>query len=171
MELIDNDVRLRPLRYADREMIAKLANNIKIWNNLRDMLPHPYTLKDAENFLDMVKKQDQLLTFAIEYQFQFVGVIGFVPGVDVYRKGSEIGYWIGEPFWGKGIGTRALKLATDYGFKDLKFERLHAGVFAGNEVSMRVLKKCGYQLESIAKNAVFKNNKLLDEYQYAKLRN
>ena len=170
MELVDGEVRLRPLRYSDRERIAKLANNIKLWNNLRDMLPHPYTLEDADKFLDMVKKQSTLLTFAIEYKYEFVGVIGMVPGVDVYRKGSEIGYWVGEPFWGKGIASRALKLATDYGFEVLQFERLHAGVFEGNIGSMRVLEKCGYQLECIAKNSVFKNNKLLDEYKYAKLK-
>ena len=170
MELVDGDVRLRALRYSDKEQIARLADNIKIWNNLRDMLPHPYTLEDAENFLDMVKKQDRLLTFAIEHQYEFAGVIGLVPGVDVYRKGSEIGYWIGEPFWGKGIATKALGLASDYGFEVLEFERLHAGVFEGNKASMRVLEKCGYQLECISKNAIFKNNKFLDEYRYARLK-
>ena len=166
MELVDEEVRLRPLRYSDREQIAKLANNRKIWNNLRDMLPHPYTIEDADKFLDMVKKQDPLVTFAIEYNYAFAGVIGMVPGVDVYRKGSEIGYWLGEPFWGKGIANRALKLATKYGFEALNFERLHAGVFETNEASKRVLEKCGYQLECVARKAIFKNKKLMDEHRY-----
>jgi len=170
MELVDGEVRLRPLRYSDRKRVAKLANNFKLWNNLRDVLPHPYTLEDADKFLDMVKKQNRLLTFAIEYKYEFVGVIGMVPGVDVYRKGSEIGYWIGEPFWGKGIATRALNLATDYAFETLNFIRLHSGVFANNDASKKVLEKCGYQLEGISKNAVFKNKKLMDEYRYAKLK-
>jgi [ribosomal protein S5]-alanine N-acetyltransferase len=166
MELVDEEVRLRPLRYSDREQIAKLANNKKIWNNLRDMLPHPYTIEDADKFLDMVKKQDPLVSFAIEYNYAFAGVIGMVPGVDVYRKGSEIGYWLGEPFWGKGIATRAVKLATKYAFEVLNFERLHAGVFETNDASKRVLEKCGYKLECIAKKAIFKNNKLMAEYKY-----
>ncbi len=166
MELVDEEVRLRPLRYSDREQIAKLANNRKIWNNLRDMLPHPYTLEDADKFLDMVKKQEPLVSFAIEYKYAFAGVIGMVPGVDVYRKGSEIGYWLGEPFWGKGIATKAVKLATKYAFEELKFERLHAGVFETNDASKRVLEKCGYTLECITKKAIFKNNKLMAEYKY-----
>lgn len=170
MELVDGKVRLRPLRYADREHLAELANNKKIWNNLRDMFPYPYTLEDADKFLDSVKQQEPQVTLAIEYDFQFVGVIGLVLQPDVYKKGAEIGYWIGEPFWGKGIATQALNLASDYAFETLAFERLYAGVFEGNEASKRVLEKCGFQLEGISRKAVFKNNKLIDEYRYGKLR-
>lgn len=170
MELVDGRVRLRSLCFGDKNQIARLANNIKIWNNLKDILPHPYTMEDAVKFIDTVRKQDRLLTFGIEYQNEISGVIGLIPGVDVYRKSSEIGYWIGEPYWGKGIATKALNLATEYGLEELKFERLHAGVFEGNGASMRVLEKCGFKLECISKNAIFKNNKLLDEYRYAKLK-
>ena len=142
MELKDGEVRLRPLRYADREIIANLANNKKIWNNVRDMFPHPYTLAEADKFLDMVKRQEPLITFAIEYEFQFCGVIGMVLQKDVYRKSAEIGYWIGEPFWGKGITTKALSLATQYAFETLELERLFANIFEGNEASKKVLEKC-----------------------------
>jgi ribosomal-protein-alanine N-acetyltransferase len=170
MELVDGKVRLRPLRYADRERLAELANNKKIWNNLRDMFPYPYTLVEADKFLDSVKQQEPQVTLAIEYDFQFAGVIGLVPQPDVYKKGAEIGYWIGSPFWGKGIASKALMLATNYAFGTLGFERLFAGVFEGNEASKRVLEKCGFQLEGISKKAVFKNNKLMDEYRYGKVR-
>jgi ribosomal-protein-alanine N-acetyltransferase len=156
MELIEGKVRLRPLRYADREILTRLANNIKIWNNLRDMFPHPYTLEDADKFIDSVKLQEPQVTFAIEYAFSFAGVIGLVLQPDVYRKSAEIGYWLGEPFWGKGITTTAVKLATQYAFDTLNLNRLYAGVFEGNEASKRVLEKCGYQLEGISKKAVFK---------------
>ena len=170
MELIEGPVRLRALRYSDRENLAELANNINIWNTLRDMFPHPYTIKDAENFVDMVKQQEPQVTFAIEYEFKFVGVIGIIPQPDVYRKSAEIGYWIGEPYWNRGIATTALKLATKYAFKDLKLVRLFAGVFEGNDGSRKVLEKSGYTLEGVSKKAVFKNQKLIDEYRYAKLR-
>ena len=170
MELKDGKVRLRPLRYADREILANLANNKKIWNNVRDMFPHPYTLAEADKFLDMVKLQEPLITFAIEYEFQFCGVIGMVLQKDVYRKSAEIGYWIGEPFWGKGITTKALSLATQYAFETLELERLFANIFEGNEASKKVLEKCGFQLEGIGRKAVFKNNRFLDEWRYGKLK-
>lgn len=170
MELVDDKVRLRPLRYADRERLAELANNKKIWNNLRDVFPHPYTLKDADKFLDSVKPQDPQITFAIEYNFQFAGVIGLVPQPDVYSKGAEIGYWLGEPFWGKGIASSAVKLATSYAFETLNLERLFAGVFENNEASKRVIEKCGFKHEGISRKAVFKNNKLIDEYRYGKVK-
>jgi len=166
MELIEEKVRLRPLRYADKERLAKLANNKKIWNNLRDMFPYPYTQEDAVKFLDSVKQQEPQVTFAIEYEFSFAGVLGLFLQTDVYCKSAEIGYWIGEPFWGKGITTSAVKLAVTYGFETLNLNRLFAGIFEGNEASKRVLEKCGFQLEGIFRNAVFKNNKILDEYRY-----
>ncbi len=170
MELKDGEVRLRPLRYADREILANLANNKKIWNNVRDMFPHPYTLAEADKFLDMVKQQEPVITFAIEYEFQFCGVIGIVLQKDVYRKSAEIGYWIGEPFWGKGIATKAVSLAANYAFDSLQLNRLFAGIFRGNEASKKVLEKCGFQPEGIGRKAVFKNNKFLDELRYGKLK-
>jgi len=170
MEIAEENILLRPLRYSDREKLAELANNKKIWNNLRDMFPHPYTYADADKFIDMVKQQDPLRTFAIEFESSFVGVIGIVLLQDVYCKGAEIGYWIGEHYWKKGVATAALRQATDYGFNVLKLNRLFAGVFEGNRGSMHVLEKCGYKLEGISRKAIYKNQKFLDEYRYAKLR-
>ena len=170
MELISGNIKLRPIRYTDREPLANLANNKNIWNNLRNMFPHPYTVADSEKFIDSIKIQELQITFAIEFEHNFVGVIGMILLQDVYRKGAEIGYWIGEPYWNKGISSRALLLATEYGFEQLKLERLCAGVFAFNDPSKRVLEKCGYKLEGISRNAVFKNGKLIDEYRYAKLK-
>ncbi|MCK5209202.1 MAG: GNAT family N-acetyltransferase [Cyclobacteriaceae bacterium] len=167
---MSGNISLRPIRYEDKERLAKLADNKKIWKNLRDMFPHPYAMADAEKFIDSIKLQEQQVTFAIDYKHQFVGVIGITSQSDVYRKGAEIGYWIGEPYWNKGISSRALLLATEYGFEELNLERLYAGVFAFNEPSKRVLEKCGYKLEGISRNAVFKNGKLVDEFRYAKLK-
>jgi len=171
MELAEGNVRLRPVRYADRETLAELADNKNIWNTLRDMFPLPYTVDDADRFIDMVKQQDPQVTFAIEFDYSFVGVIGLVPQPDVYRKSAEIGYWIGEPFWGQGITTRAVNLATQYAFETMNLERLFAGVFEGNEASKKVLEKCGFVLEGIGRKAVFKNDRFMDEYRFGKLRN
>jgi len=170
MELIEGNIRIRSLRYADRERLARLANNKKIWLNVRDMFPHPYTLKDAEKFIDSVKQQDLQTIFAIEYDYKFVGAIGLVLQQDVYRKSAEIGYWIGEPYWNKGIATVALQLVSEYGFNALNLEKLFAGVFEGNEGSKKVLEKCGFQLEGVARKAVFKNKKLIDEFRYGKIK-
>ena len=169
MELIAENVRLRPLRYADRERLAKLANNKKIWLNVRDMFPHPYTIADAEKFIDSVKQQDPQVTFAIEYDFKFAGAVGLVLQKDVYRYSAEIGYWIGEPFWGKGIATHAVKLLCKYAHDELKMVKLFAGVFGGNEASKQVLLKNGFQLEGVAHKAVFKNKQFIDEYRYGKI--
>ena len=197
MELIEEKILLRPLKYSDKEILSKLANNKKIWSNLRDMFPHPYQIEDAERFIETIKKQDTQVTFAIEFEHQFAGLIGITLQQDVYRKSAEIGYWLGEPiadfsaftihillkrksaeigywlgepFWNKGIVTTALKLVTDYGFNELKLERLFAGVFEGNEGSKRALEKCGYKLEGIARKAVYKNNMLIDELRFGKLK-
>jgi len=171
MELVEGKVRIRPLRYADRERLAKLANNKKIWLNVRDMFPHPYTIEDAEKFIDTVKQRDPPVTFAIEYDFKFVGAIGLVLQQDVYRFSAEIGYWMGEPYWGKGIATQAVSLLSKYAFEELNMEKLFAGVFEGNEGSKKVLLKCGFQQEGIAKKAIFKNKKFMDELRFGKVRN
>ena len=169
MELEDKNIRLRPLHYNDRENLARLANNKKIWKVLRDLFPYPYTIKDAENFIDMVKTHESMITFAIEYHHEFAGVISLIVQQDVYRKSAETGYWIGEPFWGKGIATSALGLLTEYGFKELKLKRIFASVFEGNEASYRVLEKCGYKHEGTFRKAVFKNKHLIDELRFARL--
>ncbi|MGB5228245.1 MAG: GNAT family protein, partial [Eudoraea sp.] len=85
------------------------------------------------------------------------------------RKSAEIGYWIGEPYWGKGIATKAIKLITKYGFEDLKLVRIYAGVFEFNMVSMKVLENNGYKKEGVFKKAVFKNSNFFDEHRYFKL--
>lgn len=170
MELAEGNVRIRPLRYADRERLAKLANNKKIWLNVRDMFPYPYTIENAEKFIDTVKQLDPQVTFAIEHDFKFVGAVGLVLQQDVYRFSAEIGYWIGESYWGKGIATQALSLLCKYAFDELKMEKLFAGVFDGNEGSKRVLLKCGFHQEGIARKAVFKNNKFIDEYRFGKVK-
>ena len=169
MELSSGIIVLRPLRLSDAKRLAELANNEKISCNLRDGFPHPYTLADAENFLEKFTNQDPVTFFGIDYDGEYVGNISLVPGQDVYRKSAEIGYFIGEPYWNKGIVTTAVNLITEYGFNHLDIIRIHTGVFEYNEASMHVLEKCGFVKEGVFKKSVFKQGKLWDEVRYAKI--
>ena len=168
MKFEKGNIRLRQLKLSDAKELAGLANNKNIWDNVRDYFPFPYTEKDAEKFITSVNNTLLPLNFAIEFDNTFAGVISLVPMDDVYRKSAEIGYWIGEPFWNNGIGEVAVNLITDYGFNELNFIRIHAGIFEYNKASMRVLEKCGYKKEGVFKRSIFKNDKLWDEHRYAK---
>jgi len=161
-------VSIRALKIDDAPRMAELANNKKISINLRDAFPYPYTINDAESFINLCVNQNPTTIFAIEYNGLYVGNIALIKGTDVYSKSAEIGYFIGEPYWNKGIVTQAVNLITDFGFKSLGIVRIHTGVFEYNIPSQRVLEKCGFIKEAIFKNAIFKNGKLFNEVRYAK---
>jgi RimJ/RimL family protein N-acetyltransferase len=144
-----------------------LANNEKIGWNLRDGFPYPYTLRDAKLFIKRFKHHPTF--FAIDYKGEYVGNISLVPQENVYRKTAEIGYFIGEPYWNKGIMTTAVNLITDFGFNICNFARIHTGVYDYNPASQKVLLKCGYTLEAVFKKNVFKNGQLHDEVRFAKI--
>jgi len=170
MELKSGHIVLRPLSLSDAVRLAELANNEKISVNLRDGFPHPYTLADAENFLQKFTNQDPVTFFGIGFNGEYVGNISLVPGQDVYRKSAEIGYFIGEPYWNKGIVTTAVNLISEYGFNHLDIIRIHTGVFEYNTASQRVLEKCGFVKEGIFRKSVFKQGRLWDEVRYAKFK-
>jgi len=161
---------LRSLTDDDATALAQLANNKKIYDNVRDALPHPYTLDDAIFFINLTKQENPQVSFAIEYEGVFCGMIGLIPQKDVYRLTAEIGYWLGEPFWGKGIITKAAAMVTDYGFNELGLIRIHTGIFEHNIASMKVLEKNGYKKECVFEKSVIKNGEILNEHRYAKLK-
>jgi len=163
-------VLLRRLVPGDKDSIAQLANNKNIFDNVRDFFPHPYTEKDAIEFIEICEQEDPARTFAIEYQQEFAGVIGLVLQTDVYHKSAEIGYWIGEPFWNKGIATTAITLMLDHAFNNLNLIRVYTGVFDFNKASRRVLEKCGFKLEGIFEKSIIKNDIICNEYRYARLK-
>ena len=169
INLTSENINLRPFKKSDSLRLAELANNENISRNLRDGFPHPYTLKHAEEFIQRLMVQDPVTFFAIEYKGEYVGNISLVKGNDVYRKSAEIGYFIGEPYWNKGIATIAVNLITDYGFKNLDIVRIHTGVYEHNKASQRVLEKCGFVYEGVFKKAVFKQEKFWNEARYAKI--
>ncbi|MEI7596722.1 MAG: GNAT family N-acetyltransferase [Bacteroidota bacterium] len=167
MELIDNKLKLRAFRNSDSKKLTELCNNRKIWNNLRDNIPFPYTKENADDFIQYCKIEAPQFTFAIEFNDEFVGTIGLIRQNDIYKFTAEIGYWIGEPYWGKGIATKAVRLITEYGFHKLGLVRIHTGVFDFNKGSQRVLEKAGFKLEGIFEKSIVKNDKICNEYRYA----
>ncbi len=116
------------------------------------------------DFYKMWQTENPQQSFAIEYNGEFAGSIGLVKQNDVYRLTAEIGYWLGEPFWGQGIATKAVKLIAEYGFSQLELIRIYSGVFDFNKASQRVLEKAGFTLECIVEKAVIKNENVCDEY-------
>ena len=163
------DVILREWKRSDAAALAKMANNKKIWDNVRDRLPYPYTKKDAKEWLSLVRKQKTITTFCVVANGEVAGSVGFTLKEDVYRKNAEIGYFIGEDHWGKGICTEAVKLLVDYILKKFDVVRIYAEVFEYNKASMKVLEKNGFYLECIRKKAAIKNNVILDDYVWVKL--
>lgn len=170
IELKSGAIVLRPLQTKDAARLAEIANNEKISRNLRDGFPHPYTLADADKFLATFSGQDPVTFFGIDFHNEYVGNISLVPCNDVYRLSAEIGYFIGEPYWNKGIATAAVNLIVDYGFRELHLVRIHTGVYEYNMASQHVLEKCGFIREGIFRKSIFKNGSLWDEVRYARLK-
>ena len=163
---------LRPFKDGDEASLVANANNIRIFNNVKDSFPHPYTHDDALWWINANKSTENPTTcFAIDVEGEVIGAVGIIIGSDVQRVTAEIGYWLGENYWKKGIATEALKRMTDYVFKSFPdLVRLWAGVFEYNKSSMRVLEKAGFELEGIRKKGAIKNGVVIDEYVYVRFR-
>jgi len=168
MKYTDGVVTIRKFSRNDKFRMAEIANNMKIAINLRDAFPFPYYPEHAQKFISACLRQKPYQVFAIEFEGEYVGNIGLHKQEDVYRKTAELGYFIGEPYWNKGITTRAVKLICDYGFRELDVIKIFSGVFSFNTASQRVLEKCGFEREAVLRNAVIKNGKVCDEYRYAR---
>jgi ribosomal-protein-alanine N-acetyltransferase len=166
MELNGRDFILRELNLADAPTLQLHANNPNISRFLFNRFPLPYTLEDAEYFINSKVGQDPITCFAIAINEDVIGIISLEFRIDVYTKAPLLGYWVSEQYWGKGIVTEAVKLITDYAFKHLDIISIRAVVFDNNPVSMRVLEKAGYLKEGILKNNIFKNGEILDEHIY-----
>jgi RimJ/RimL family protein N-acetyltransferase len=161
---------LRTLEPADAESLARYANNERLWQNVRDYFPHPYRFEDAVSFITTESQREAPQNLGIIFEEVCIGVIGFYPMQDVYRLTADFGYWIGEPFWGKGITSAAVSVMAEYIFANTGIIRLQSSVFAFNKASMRVLAKNGFTLDCIARNGAIKNGVIVDEYRFCKLK-
>lgn len=164
---------LRKWEEDDATSILRYANNKKVAATLRNVFPHPYTLEDAKAYIRacIAKRGDGQVTRAILVNGHAAGSIGVFFGTDIYEKSAELGYWLGEPFWGQGIMSEAVVRMCRYVFAKYDIERIFAEPFAGNVASRRVLEKAGFTLEGVLRNSVYKNGILQDSCIYALLRN
>jgi len=158
---------VRSWRVSDLEPLVRYANNRSIWLNLRDRFPHPYTKSDGQRFIRTMRQADPETAFAIAVDGEAAGGIGFMLQHDVDRASAEIGYWLGEPFWGRGIATEALAAVTRHAIEAHGLTRVFAVPFAHNTASCRVLEKAGYALEGRLRRSAIKDGRILDQLQYA----
>lgn len=161
-------VTIRPWQTEDQSLLAAYFNNIQIWNNMRDYIPHPYTEEQAGKFILAQQDLEPAQNFAILLEGEVCGGIGILLKEDVYRMNVELAYWIAEPFWGKGIATEAVRLMTEYTFEHFAINRIVAEVFEYNKPSMRVLEKNGYYLQTVSRKGILKNDYLFDNYIWVK---
>ena len=161
---------VRSWEWRDLDAIVRHANNRKVSINLRDRFPYPYTASDARSWLDAVVGRKPETNFAIAVADEAVGGIGFTPQADVAHRSAEIGYWLGEEFWGRGIATEALVAVTNYAFANYDLCRLYAHVFDWNAASARVLEKAGYAFEGCLRKSVTKEGQTIDQLMYAMIR-
>lgn len=165
-------VRLRAWTLADAPALAKLINNKKVQDNLRDGLPFPYGEEDAKVFLSAVlaSDPDQNLAFAIEADGKLIGSISATRCANIHFRTAELGYYLGEPYWGKGFATEAVRQICDYIYRNTDIIRIFAEPFAYNTASCRVLEKAGFQLEGLLRSNAVKNGRILDMKMYARIR-
>ena len=170
MKIDIGEWQLRSFRVDDAEALAKYGNNRAVWRNIWDRHPYPYSIKDAEEWIQFALQQDPETIFAIASPNEAIGCIGILPQEDVARLSAEVGYWLGEPFWNQGITTAALKALTEYAFTELGLVRLYATVMEWNPSSARALGKAGYEYEGLLRRSAFKDGQIVDQFLYALVR-
>jgi len=162
---------LRPWRMSDRNSLIANADSRGVWRNLWDTFPRPYSASDADEFLAKYAQPGSPEGFwAVDVEGEAIGSLSLMRGADVERLGAEIGYWIGEMHWGRGIVSRAVQVATDVAFEQTDLIRLFAPVYCWNKPSMRVLEKAGYLREGVLTRSAFKDGTLIDRVLFARTR-
>ena len=170
MTLQFRSFQIREFQSNDVEALVKYANNYAVSKFMRDSFPYPYTKENAVKWINYVKINYSKLFFAIANENELIGGIGAVLQTDVHRFSAEVGFWLGQFYWNKGILSKALPLFCNYLFTNYDFNRITANVFEGNEASKRVLEKAGFVLEGTQRKSVFKENKFVDHYIYGLLK-
>lgn len=160
---------VRDWTIGDRESLIRFANNRNIWRNMTDRFPHPYTEADADYWFTLLSRISEPTHWAIEVDNRAVGGIGVDLGGGVYAKSGYFGYWLGEPFWGRGIMTAAVRASSEYIMARFGLTRLESRVFEWNPRSMRVLEKCGFVREGVLRRSVYKDGALIDSVLFAKV--
>src|SRR6266404_6082537 len=162
MELKLKRCTIRDYRLSDSQSLAKHANNRRIWFGLRDAFPHPYTIEDANNFLQGRVDGLPRINFCIEIDGAAVGGIGLRLGEDVHRQTAEFGYWLAEEFWEQGIMSEVVPAFVDYCFKEFSLNRIFAMPHSNNPASECVHEKPVLGMEGLSRNNVVKDGKIID---------
>lgn len=160
-------ITLRAFQTSDKPALVEYLNNTNVAKYLSARIPQPYTIDDADWWIETGSKIG--FTRAIAYEDILIGSIAALPGEFERERSAEIGFWLAEPYWGKGLASSAVDIFSAYIFNHTKILRLHASVFSSNKESMRVLEKCGYKLEGIFEKALFKKGQFFNEHYYSKL--
>lgn len=161
---------VRSWSWEDLPALVRHANNRRVWIGLRDRFPHPYSEADGRQFLDRTLTARPETNFAIEVEGEAAGGIGLVLGVDVERCSAELGYWVGEAFWGRGVATAAVRGFTPWAFSAFPLSRIFAVPFLTNSASCRVLENAGYVREGVLRSSAIKEGVLLHQAMYAVVR-
>lgn len=170
MELELAGCRVRSWRAGDEPSLARHADNEQLWRNVRDHFPHPYTLADAQAWVAAASGAVPETQFAIEVDGEAAGGVGLFLQEDVARYSAELGYWLGEGYWGRGLMTAVVRGFTEHAFRMFELCRIYAIVFEWNPASRRVLEKAGYTLEGRLRRAAVKEGRVLDQFLYAVVR-
>ena len=160
---------VRDWRPSDRASLIRFANNRNVWRNLTHKFPHPYTELDADLWFSLLAKMSEPTHWAIEVDTAAVGGIGVVLGEGIFSKSAELGYWLGEPYWGQGIMTAAVRVVSEHAMSRYGLHRLEAPVFEWNPVSMNVLEKSGFVREGVLRRRIYKDGKVIDAVMYARV--
>lgn len=159
-------IKLRPWTISDLPSLLKYANNPNIAANLTNGFPHPYTKADGLKFIAFANQDAPVHIFAIEVDGEAVGGIGIHPQHDIHEKNAELGYWLAEPYWGRGIISEAIPLVISFAFETFPITRIFARPFGRNIASQKVLEKNGFILEARLNRTIFKNGQFEDELIY-----
>ena len=162
--------RLRSWQPDDQPALVREANNRKVWRNLTELFPHPYTDADAQFWVGFAQRAAPSIHLAIDFDGRAIGGIGVDVGKGLSMYTGAIGYWLGEAHWGQGIASAAACAMAAHVFAQTQLVRLEARVFAWNPASTRVLEKAGFTREGVRKSSVFKDGQLTDEIVYALVR-
>ena len=164
--------RIRKWELSDAKELSMALSNRKIQDNLRDGLPYPYTEQDGANYISAMLSADENETFAfaITVDYKVVGSIGVFRQGNIHRQTAELGYYIAEEYWGKGIMTEAVNQICEYVFEKSDIVRIYAEPFAHNVASCRVLEKAGFQYEGTLRSNAVKNGKVIDMKMYSLLK-
>jgi len=158
---------VREWAQSDKDALVRFANNRNVWRNLTHKFPHPYTAADADWWLTFVAQMPEPTHWAVEVDGLCVGGIGVTRGDGTFVKSGLFGYWLAEPYWGRGIMSTAVKPVSRHVMSHFGLARLEAPVFAWNPASMRVLEKSGFVREGVLRASVFKDGRLIDSVLYA----